>query len=141
MEALPTKVFRRAFQTQLLNHLRPPSRADLGTHARKLKPIQSMRKIVDELLSLAHFVPQEDESSGILHLSPGGVVKPTKSTSPPNGELLPPPLGPPCRGGPRGGFLRAPTSSSKGFLFLFLQLQRCAREARTGTARSACTRL
>ena len=51
MEALPTKVFRRAFQTQLLNHLRPPSRADLGTHARKLKPIQWTRKIVDELLS------------------------------------------------------------------------------------------
>ena len=58
------------------------------------------------------------KSSGILRLSPGGVVKPTKTTSPPYDELLLPPLVPPCRGGPRGGCLRAPTSSSKDFLFL-----------------------
>ena len=47
-----------------------------------------------------------------------GVVKLKKTTSPPYDELLLPPLVPPCRGGPRGGCLRAPTSSSKDFLFL-----------------------
>ena len=60
VEELPTKVFRRAFQTQLLNHLRTPARAELGTHARKLKPIPTTRKIVDEQLSVAHGLPQQD---------------------------------------------------------------------------------
>ena len=47
----------------------------------KLKPIVVPAMVIEEMLSTARGMPQEDEQSGIIRLTPGGVVKPTKSTS------------------------------------------------------------
>ena len=37
--------------------------------------------MIEELLSVARGLPPEDENSGLVRLTPGGVVKPTKKTS------------------------------------------------------------
>ena len=78
---LPTELFRHGLMTQLAKHVRPPTRRDLGTKIRKLKPIVTCGPVVEEMLSVARGLPPEDVSSGILRKTPGGVVKPTKSTS------------------------------------------------------------
>ena len=67
--------------TQLAKHVRPPTRRDLGTKIRKLKPVVVAPQIIDEVLSVARGLPPEDKEAGILRPQLGGVVKPTKTTA------------------------------------------------------------
>ena len=65
----------------MVKHVRPPTVRDLGTKVRSLKPFTTTAKVVDELLSTAKGLPAEDEASGLVRLTLGGVVKPVKSTA------------------------------------------------------------
>lgn len=75
---MPVEVFRHTLMTQMTKHVRPPTRRDLGKKIHKLKPIFTCRAVVEEMLSVARGLPAEDQMSGILRLTPGGVVKPTR---------------------------------------------------------------
>ena len=81
MAEVPMEVFRHGLSTQIVKHIRPPTRRDLGRKIRKLKPIHTTRAVVEETLSVAKGLPAEDEASGLLRVTPGGVLKPTKSTA------------------------------------------------------------
>ena len=77
----PVEVFRHRLKTQLVKHVRPPTRRDLGTKVLKLKPIVVPSILLHEMLSTARGLPPEDEQSGLIRLTPGGVVQPTRSTA------------------------------------------------------------
>ena len=81
MAEVPAEVFRHGLSTQIIKHVRPPTRRDLGKKIRKLKPIATTRRIFDEMLSVAKGMPEEDVSAGILRKTPGGVVKPLRETA------------------------------------------------------------
>ena len=61
--------------------VRPLVMKEQGTKVRTLKPVLTTRQVVNELLSTTRGLPPEDESSGLVRLTPGGVVKPTKETA------------------------------------------------------------
>ena len=50
MAEVPVEVFRHGLSTQIVKHVRPPTRRDLGRKLRKLKPVQTTRAVVDETL-------------------------------------------------------------------------------------------
>ena len=81
MEQIHVEVFHNVLSTHLKKILRPPTGADLGTKTRKTKPFPTTRTVVDSMLSVAKGMPPEDEALGILRMTPGGVIKPLKSTS------------------------------------------------------------
>jgi len=77
----PAEAFRHRLMTQLVKHVRPPTRRDMGTKVLKLKQIVMPASLIDELLSTARGLPPEDEQPGlVMRLTPRGVVKPTKAT-------------------------------------------------------------
>ena len=86
MSEIPTEVFRHGLATEMTKHVRPPTKKDLGKKVRELKPIPTTRSVADELLSTANGLPAEDEQSGLVRLTPGGPVKPKKSTA--NRDLI-----------------------------------------------------
>ena len=77
----PLQVFRHRLMAHLVKSVKPPTARDLGTKVIKLKPIVAPRALINEMLSVARGMPAEDVQAGILRLTPGGVVKPTKNTS------------------------------------------------------------
>ena len=51
MTEVPTEVFRAAVSTLLKKYVSAPTRRDLGTKLRKLKPVVTTRSVVEEMLS------------------------------------------------------------------------------------------
>ena len=81
MAEVPVEVFRHGLSTQMVKHIRPPTRRDLGKKVRKLKPIPTTRAVVEETLSVAKGLPPEDTQSGILRVTPGFAPSPSKTTT------------------------------------------------------------
>lgn len=81
-----------------LKHVRPPTKKDLGTKVRKLKPIVTTPEVIQELVAETAGLPPEDAAAGIIRLRPGGALKPVKDTS--SSTTYKWKLGPLARGGP-----------------------------------------
>ena len=81
MSEIPTEVFRHLLSSAMTKGVRPLVMKEQGTKVRTLKPVLTTRQVVNELLSTTRGLPPEDESSGLVRLTPGGVVKPTKMTA------------------------------------------------------------
>lgn len=67
-------------RTQLVKHVRPPTKKDQGKKLRRLKPIPTTRTLVQENLSVQRGLPENDSESGIKRLTPGGAVAPKKTS-------------------------------------------------------------
>lgn len=68
MAEIPVEVFRHGLMTQMVKHVRPPTRRDLGKKVRKLKPISTCRAVAEEMLVGCAWAASG--GSGVGHLSP-----------------------------------------------------------------------
>ena len=58
MVEMPVEVFSHRLETQLVKHVRPPTRRDLGTKVTKLKPVFTCAPVLEKMLSVARGLPR-----------------------------------------------------------------------------------
>ena len=63
--SIPQDVFRHVLERQLVKHIRPPTRRDLGTKLTSIKPFSTSLEVVQEQLEIAKALPEDDEESGL----------------------------------------------------------------------------
>ena len=85
MTQIPQVFFRHQTDVQLIKHTRPPTKKDLGTKLRTIKPYPTTLTTLNELFAVASGLPEEDASMGIDR-DETGALKPFVSKKKETGE-------------------------------------------------------